>query len=657
MVKPEIRGNVNFEIKSQFMQELREDTFSGNKNEDAHDHVDRVLNIIDSLQELSTVGTSLKKPLSKDIVHHPRPLNDLKTSTTSSRKAMNHYTKLRNGLNTMNRQLLDLHGLIPGSTPTQALTTIQTMADHSQKWHDGISSRNMRSNSNTDGLAAVIRPHLDKEYPLNEEVKQVDEVKYGEFRRPAPFNGSGGAKFRVGLPGYYTRTDNQTPSGEKRPKLVKTINKYMEGAVERQAEQDEWLKTNTNHVKDSELASIFGKLKYEENLIDSIYENEKSKSLVSATPLSTAFFSTSIVQDFQDSPDDEEDTRSSHEYLNDLEEEYQARALLAKSKRDCWSKTLVPSYQSPFQPKLLHSSKHKPESRHTKDFEAKYNKIKAKLALLSSNASAPSSSSCKNKGTCLKKKEFPLAMKVPTMVNGSRYLLKSSGPKDPVFVRSSADNSEVSITSSNKPKLSETGDSTLSNHDTGKSVAPPPPLRMEKRFNKPKLSEIEDSTLSNHDTGKVPSNESHRNTTDHSVVVSDSSATDYDLADESSVYRTPLPLLEKLIGVEPVFGPKTIKSILKSKSTFKDETLKGIIINEPSSAPTRGNKSPSVSKTNSAPAGKLKNVKIEDDPPLAIVIKELNELELKISKNKSSYLINKNSQQIPPNALQNKYKT
>ncbi|GKB14668.1 hypothetical protein Tco_0848591, partial [Tanacetum coccineum] len=37
--------------------------------------------------------------------------------------------------------------------------------------------------------------------------------------------------------------------------------------------------------------------------------------------------------DFQDSPDDEEDTRSSHEYLNDLEEEYQARALLAKSKR------------------------------------------------------------------------------------------------------------------------------------------------------------------------------------------------------------------------------------------------------------------------------------------------------------------------------------
>ncbi|GJZ74617.1 hypothetical protein Tco_0639082 [Tanacetum coccineum] len=46
VVKPEIGGTVNFEIKSQFMRELREDTFSENKDEDAHDHIDWVLSII-----------------------------------------------------------------------------------------------------------------------------------------------------------------------------------------------------------------------------------------------------------------------------------------------------------------------------------------------------------------------------------------------------------------------------------------------------------------------------------------------------------------------------------------------------------------------------------------------------------------------------------
>nr|GEW68986.1 hypothetical protein [Tanacetum cinerariifolium] len=39
--------------------------------------------------------------------------------------------------------------------------------------------------------------HLDKECPLNEEVKGVKEVKYGEFGRSFPHNGGKGARYRV----------------------------------------------------------------------------------------------------------------------------------------------------------------------------------------------------------------------------------------------------------------------------------------------------------------------------------------------------------------------------------------------------------------------------------------------------------------------------
>ncbi|GJY72702.1 hypothetical protein Tco_0476405 [Tanacetum coccineum] len=121
---------------------------------------------------------------------------------------------------------------------------------------------------------------------------------------------------------------------------------------------------------------------------------------------------------------------------------------------------------------------------------------------------------------------------------------------------------------------------------------------------------------------------SQRNITDPLVAITDSSMTNYDSSDESLVCSTPLPLLKKLDGAEPVSGPKTIKSFLRSKSTFKAETLKGVIINETSSASARCNKISSASKVNLALAGKLKSVKIKDDPPLSIVMKELNAVKL-----------------------------
>ncbi|GJW75500.1 retrovirus-related pol polyprotein from transposon TNT 1-94 [Tanacetum coccineum] len=217
--------------------------------------------------------------------------------------------------------------------------------------------------------------------------------------------------------------------------------------------------------------------------------------------------------DFQDSLDDKEDTRSSQEYMDDLEEEYQARALLAKSK-----------------------TFFKKELRPTKYIKAKYNNVKVKLALLSSSTLASKASMVKNKGLIAQAYEW-----------------------DEGEV-SSDDNEMVEV------KLLM---ALVEDNEAVKN---------------------EGFILPNHDTGRILPAESQRNITDPPVAATDSSAFDYDSADE----------------------------FLFLNSTFKAEALKGVTINEPSSAPAKGNKSALASKVNSAPAGKLNNVKIKDNPPLAI---------------------------------------
>ncbi|GKD01037.1 retrovirus-related pol polyprotein from transposon TNT 1-94 [Tanacetum coccineum] len=107
-----------------------------------------------------------------------------------------------------------------------------------------------------------------------------------------------------------------------------------------------------HEINTLDLANIYGRFVYEDNLIQRRYSDTK-KALIttpSSTLISTAFFSKNVIQDFQENFDDEVDERSSEEYLRDLDIEYHERALLANSKcyfaRDCFSKTSEPSYKS-----------------------------------------------------------------------------------------------------------------------------------------------------------------------------------------------------------------------------------------------------------------------------------------------------------------------
>ncbi|GJW87685.1 hypothetical protein Tco_0163025 [Tanacetum coccineum] len=152
MVRPKIRDNVNFEIKSQFMRELREYTFLGNKNDDTHEHIERVLDIVSLFNILGVTrdAVMLRDLLKKAFIQRYCP-----PSKTA-------------------KQLEDIHNFKQEREETLY-----------QAW---------------ERCQLCGGPHLDKECPLNEDAKGVEEVKYGEGRS-SPFIGT---KYHVGPPGYYT---------------------------------------------------------------------------------------------------------------------------------------------------------------------------------------------------------------------------------------------------------------------------------------------------------------------------------------------------------------------------------------------------------------------------------------------------------------------
>jgi hypothetical protein len=64
---------------------------------------------------------------------------------------------------------------------------------------------------------------------------------------------------------------------------------------------------NANHIQTLELPEIYGKFVYEDNLISRRYPDSKaleSKKALTSTPISTAFYTNGVVQDFQEDSED-----------------------------------------------------------------------------------------------------------------------------------------------------------------------------------------------------------------------------------------------------------------------------------------------------------------------------------------------------------------
>ncbi|GJZ91643.1 hypothetical protein Tco_0663570, partial [Tanacetum coccineum] len=139
---PKIEGNVDFEIKVWILRELRDNTFSRNDNEDAHEHVGRILEIT-SLFNTPGVSRDAIIQEGKEMLYQAwERYNDLlfkcPTYDLNDYQKVNTFYKV---LEISTRQMLDSRRPILELIATRALVSIQEIDDHSYKWQEKEGNR------------------------------------------------------------------------------------------------------------------------------------------------------------------------------------------------------------------------------------------------------------------------------------------------------------------------------------------------------------------------------------------------------------------------------------------------------------------------------------------------------------------------------------
>ncbi|GJV31208.1 hypothetical protein Tco_1391608 [Tanacetum coccineum] len=162
--------------------------------------------------------------------------------------------------------LIDMQeGVIPSKTATAAKTAIQEMAEYSQKWHNGTSSRT-KSTKNSDGLATIQAqlnnlgrkikkvnekvyaaqvgcelckgPYYTKDYPQKEEGKTLKEAYYTQFGAPY----QPGGQYRAAGPGFYQRNNGNSSYPARRETMEESLAKFMAESAKRHEENSKIVK-------------------------------------------------------------------------------------------------------------------------------------------------------------------------------------------------------------------------------------------------------------------------------------------------------------------------------------------------------------------------------------------------------------------------------
>ncbi|GJR88905.1 hypothetical protein Tco_0212916 [Tanacetum coccineum] len=163
VTRPKIHAKYHFELKGQFLKELRDNTFSGSDHENANERIEKVLYSVD-LFHISNITVDR-------IMLRAFPMSLTRAARRRIRNEPSGSIIILEAFKTkfLSKQILDSKGAIPTKTVANAKIAILEMAEYSQKWHNKTSKS--RSTDTSDGLA-TIQAHLKN---LRREIKKVNE--------------------------------------------------------------------------------------------------------------------------------------------------------------------------------------------------------------------------------------------------------------------------------------------------------------------------------------------------------------------------------------------------------------------------------------------------------------------------------------------------
>ncbi|GJR39979.1 hypothetical protein Tco_1215663 [Tanacetum coccineum] len=238
IARPKIDDKAHFELKGKFLKKLCDNTFSGSDQEDANEHIEIFFEIVDLFHIpkitqdqvmlraffMLLVGAAIcwlrNEPagsittwetLKEFFLTWERFMELLLRCPQHYLIDMQEVIVFNKGLEVPTRDIPDSKGDIPSMKDVKAKKAIQEIVDHSQKWHNGTSTR-CRSTETSGGLADIQAqlnnlgreikkvnekvyaaqvgcelskgPHYTKDCPLKEEGKTLEEAYYTQFGVP-----------------------------------------------------------------------------------------------------------------------------------------------------------------------------------------------------------------------------------------------------------------------------------------------------------------------------------------------------------------------------------------------------------------------------------------------------------------------------------------